>query len=357
MRTRTTDKKYNGLCWITRHHKDDISEPTFTTYFAKIPNGKSHKLVKIASDKDMLSKAELRQRAKDEIEKRSLRGYSDFTLDSFFQNKFLLNRRSLGIKTKEIERIWQKDISKVLGSTKLSDLEISSVQDLFDRLTLGSTERKGSQSVANSVIKILKSVYAFANQTGVVSHNPVANIKKHKETERVAYFNEDQKKRFLKALFSFGKEYKYSTALIYVLYLTGARLGELTSAKWSDLQGNKIVLEDHKTARKTGKARVIYLSAEAMSVINNMPRSNETIFKIKDPNTCWKQLRQKADLNEFRLHDLRHNFCSQAINNGFEMIQVGHLVGHKSVKTMQRYQHIMEETSENNIKQIGNLLK
>jgi len=350
MRTRTTDKKFNGLCWITRHIKDDPTQPTFTTYFAKIPNGKSHKLTKIGSDSDQVSLSVMRERAKDLIEKTLNRGSATQTLNQFFDEIFIPDRENQECDTIQMKNNWDRDIRNSLGSSKMIDLETVDIYKLFMKVS------KRSKSVGNKVLQLIKASYNLAIEVGILKYNPGHSIKKNSETDRVMFFTPEQKDRFMKALFSFGSEYKYSTAMIYVLYLSGARVGELARAKWTDLHGNKILLEDHKTAKKTGKPRVIYLSNEAMKIINNMPRSNETIFKIKDPNTCWKQIRVMADLKEFHLHDLRHNFCSQAVNNGIDMIRVGQLAGHKSVKTMEKYQHIFDQTSENDIKQIGNLL-
>ena len=352
MRTRTTDKKFNGLCWITRHIKDDPSQPTYTTYFAKIPNGnKSPRLVKVGSDKDQLSLAVLRERAKDEISKVSTRGNSDHTLNSFFDEIFIKDRERKKTETlRHFFYMWDNNIRNTLGMKRMVDLETIDIYQEFMKIS----ER--SESVANKCLQHIKSCYALAMDLGLVKFNPASSVKKNASENRIRFFNADQTVRFKKALFSLGEDHKFATALIYALYLTGARFGELRDAKWSDLHGNKIVRSKHKTKKITGQDRIIYLSPEAMNLINRLPKDNEYIFNCKYVKTAWNKIREIADLKEFHLHDLRHNFCTQAINNGIDLIRVGKLVGHKSVETMEKYAHVLDQTSDNDIKQIGNLL-
>ncbi len=57
---------------------------------------------------------------------------------------------------------------------------------------------------------------------------------------------------------------------------------------------------------------------------------------------AWDKIREEADLDNFRLHDLRHNFASAAINAGTPLAVVGALLGHKNTKTTQRYAHLAD---------------
>ncbi len=352
MRTRTTDKKFVGLCWITRHIKDDPSQPTYKTFYAKIPNGnKSPKLVKVGSDSEGVSLAVMRERAKTEIDKLTNRGNCNHTLNTFFDEIFVKDRELKNASTiRHFFYMWDFNIRNTIGNRKMIDLETIDIYQKFMKIS------SRSESVANKCLQHIKSCYSLAMDLGLLKYNPASSIKKNASQDRIRYFTPEQTIRFKKALFSLGEDHKFATALIYGLYLTGARLGELRDAKWTDLKGNQIIRSEHKTKKATGKDRIIYLSPEAMDLVNRMPRENEYIFNCKYVKTAWNKIRKLADLQEFHLHDLRHNFCTQAVNNGIDLIRVGKLVGHKSVETMEKYAHIIDQTSEQDIKQIGNLL-
>ena len=58
----------------------------------------------------------------------------------------------------------------------------------------------------------------------------------------------------------------------------------------------------------------------------------------------WTRIRERAGLNDVRLHDLRHSFASLLVNNGVPLYTVQKLLGHTQLKTTQRYAHLSEET-------------
>jgi len=47
-----------------------------------------------------------------------------------------------------------------------------------------------------------------------------------------------------------------------------------------------------------------------------------------------------ADLDDVRLHDLRHTFASVAVMNGMSLPIVGALLGHSKPQTTARYAHL-----------------
>jgi len=50
-----------------------------------------------------------------------------------------------------------------------------------------------------------------------------------------------------------------------------------------------------------------------------------------------------ADLTNVRPHDLRHTFASHAVNNGFSLPIIAKMLGHKDLKTTQRYAHLHDD--------------
>lgn len=54
----------------------------------------------------------------------------------------------------------------------------------------------------------------------------------------------------------------------------------------------------------------------------------------------FRSTRKKAGIENFRFHDLRRDFCSKLVQGGVDVVE---LVGHKDIKTTQRYAHLRPE--------------
>ncbi|MBI1912145.1 MAG: tyrosine-type recombinase/integrase [Deltaproteobacteria bacterium] len=57
----------------------------------------------------------------------------------------------------------------------------------------------------------------------------------------------------------------------------------------------------------------------------------------------WKALK-KAEIKEFRFHDLRHSFATRLVQNGVDLYKVQKLMHHREIKTTQRYAHHYPES-------------
>jgi integrase len=55
---------------------------------------------------------------------------------------------------------------------------------------------------------------------------------------------------------------------------------------------------------------------------------------------AWDRLRSRADLNDLRFHDLRHEAISRLFEMGLTVPEVALISGHKDVKILFRYTHL-----------------
>jgi len=63
---------------------------------------------------------------------------------------------------------------------------------------------------------------------------------------------------------------------------------------------------------------------------------------IKRP---WRQLCEEAQVEDFRFHDLRHDFASRLVQAGVDLYQVKDLLGHSSITLTERYAHLAPDAS------------
>ena len=355
MQTRKTDNKNTNLVMITRHFKDDISLPTYTTYYAKLyeKGRKTPRLKKIGISTEQVSLAVMRERCRLYIEEHGRFGRSSHTLDQAFYEIYLGELKKKSAKTiNDIKRNYEKDIKPHFGQMLMSDIDSPMILSWFNKLT----ER--TEGGANHCLTILKAMFTLCTALGVCKHNPCLPIKKNPDKERARSFTQGELIAFRAALKEAKSRSIYAWSFIMLMFLTGARKGELARATWGDIKGESIVLTDHKTKHKTGQDRYIYLNDLAKAVINNLPvgQDNETILKIKDPRTVWETIMRKANIKDFRMHDLRHNFASAGVNSGLDIIRTAALTGHMSLNSMKRYQRPNIERKLKDTKIIENQL-
>lgn len=64
-----------------------------------------------------------------------------------------------------------------------------------------------------------------------------------------------------------------------------------------------------------------------------------------------------ANIHAMRIHDLRHNFASLAVNSGESLYVVQHLLGHASPQTTQRYAHLQSQTLLDASEGVANIIR
>ncbi|WP_414899424.1 tyrosine-type recombinase/integrase [Rhizobium cremeum] len=182
----------------------------------------------------------------------------------------------------------------------------------------------------------------------VRADNPAKGVKKHKLVKHDRYLSVAELERLgaaLKAVEAEGAS-AFAIAAIRFLALSGCRRSEALSMQWEwiDFQHNLVKLPDSKTGQK-----VLLLGKEALEFLKILPHveGSPLVFPSASGGTTplsiqkiWGRVRQKAGLEDVRLHDLRHNFASTAVSSGLSLYIAGKLLGHSQPQTTQRYAHL-----------------
>ena len=144
--------------------------------------------------------------------------------------------------------------------------------------------------------------------------------------------------------------------------MTGCRKNEITRLRWDELFLDEGVLKLKDS--KTGKKEVV-LSDYAIKILSAAPTNDsDYIFPGKDGiepiqglQKIWQRIRQVADLQDVRIHDLRHTFASVAVSNGAPLYEVGRLLGHASIQSTQRYAHLERSRLKDSLNKFSKKLK
>ncbi len=200
------------------------------------------------------------------------------------------------------------------------------------------------------------------------NRNPCLGIKRYRENKRERYLNESELRRLIEVINQCeedGSEERGMMIFFRLLIFTGARQGELLTAKWSYVNHEESTLDLPDS--KTGKKKV-NLCPEAMAEISKLEplAGNPYIFPAyfigvpeklgrhhSPPNEMWHRILEKAEIKDFRKHDLRHAFASFAIMAGLTLEEIGQLLGHLTPQTTKRYSHLVDSHRKNLSNAVG----
>jgi integrase len=135
---------------------------------------------------------------------------------------------------------------------------------------------------------------------------------------------------------------------------TGMRQDEALSLKWIDVDLFRKTVTIMKS--KNGEKRTLPLNKRAFELLKAKTKTADTtdgyVFaseagtKILARNVYrgFQGALKRAEITDFRFHDLRHAFATKLVQAGVDIYKVSRLLGHKDIKMTQRYAHHCPES-------------
>jgi integrase len=143
-----------------------------------------------------------------------------------------------------------------------------------------------------------------------------------------------------------GLNGRHAEAVIQLALATGARLGEILSINWEDIDARGVV---RIRTEKNGPDRSIQLSDEALKFLEPFRdpgngyglifRSSRTGRRRGHVRNFWRAVRKAAKIEHVRFHDLRHTAASEMLRRGMMIRDVQYALGHSTVRMTERYAH------------------
>lgn len=224
------------------------------------------------------------------------------------------------------------------GDLNLSDITHALMREWVDEL-LGRMK----PATALRELTTLKSILNKAFREELLAQvPPFPRIKV--EPGRCRWLTVDEEKRLLLA------SPPHLRALIAFAVDTGGRRSELLKLDWQNVDLNRGFVTFRKT--KNGEDRSVRLTDRAKHVLTKLgPKEKGPVFTyrgqaIKCVKTAFGKARERAGIEDFRFHDLRHTFASRLVQQGVSLYEVMHLTGHKSFAMVQRYAHLAPDFQE-----------
>jgi len=204
-----------------------------------------------------------------------------------------------------------------------------------------TTERNARRSISRA--------FSWACEQGVLPSNPLKGMRCPKANIRQRALTDGEFRGLLRAS---DKDFK---VLLYALSETGCRPKEARTLRWSDVREDRWVLAEHKTAYKTGRTRVIFLTKPMRKLMRVLWKGSVSEFVFvnarKKPWTVnamrlrIMRIKKNTDLaKDVCSYLLRHAWGTNAILNGVDPITVAACMGHNSLDMISRvYVHLADK--------------
>ncbi len=235
---------------------------------------------------------------------------------------------------------WKSYIAPWAGKRRLADFRRLDVRNFH--LQLGADI---GQVTANRVIALIRAIY---NRT-IREHelellNPAISITAFRERSRTRRLQHGEIRAFFEALAAEANQ-DIRDFILLLLY-TGARKSNLLAMRWKDLDLNVGTWVVPAEQAKSGVEIPIALAGTVCEILRarqSQPQ-NEFVFPgrygrghLKEPKIGWDRIRNRAGLQDLRMHDLRRSLASYQLDTGAPLEVIQKTLGHENRTTTEVY--------------------
>lgn len=243
-------------------------------------------------------------------------------------------------RSEQSDRSRIKTLLDTFGDYRLASLTSTQVAKFRDQRlkVVGPQSVIHEISLLNRVLKTATMDWGIALPGGLPTTQVRKPTKPHGRDRRVS---ESEIAKILEAT-----ESAELRTIITLAVETGMRRNELASLLWEDVDLAKQTAHLPKT--KTDVPRTIPLSKAAVAALRTFGvRNNGRIFSLQAESMSQAFERackpHRANISDFRFHDLRHEATSRLFEKGLNVMEVAAITGHKTLDMLKRYTHLRAE--------------
>ena len=249
-----------------------------------------------------------------------------------------------------------------LGQLFVRETDGSAIGRWYDNLT---SVRELSPGTAVRHFNVMhhmmeKASTIWSKGTGI-ERNPADQVEvRRPDDQRDRYLAEDELRRLKRALDEkmyqkntrgwgvkvINKTFMRLRMIVLIALTTGMRSSEIFGLDWSDVMYGEGLLAV-RAKLKGGKMRYVPMPPELAGELRRYPvvTGEDRIFPPEPGAVSGRQrvegsfddLLERAGIQDFRFHDLRHTFASWYMMNGGDLYELAKILGHSNIKMTERY--------------------
>ena len=267
-----------------------------------------------------------------------------------------------------------------LFDTPLDEISIAQIEQW--RSKSKKSGLKGSS--INRCTTALKSAINWAAKRNIIEANPITKLERLSENDsvkKVRYLTKEERTRLMAALDAREDEIKrgrdshnkwltergmktlpslkegdfadHLKPIILLSLSTGMRRNSILSLEWRDVNFDDRIIMVRAATSKSGVQYYAPMNKIAFDSLyrwrNQVKNTSPSNLVFPSPKTgkimgdcrsSWVNLMKAANIENFRWHDMRHDFASQLVMKGVDLNTVRELLGHADLKMTLRYAHL-----------------
>ena len=312
------------------------------------------------------------------------------TLGYFLENHYepwaAINRKSGAASLKKIECHFA-----FLYPLQLDEISILRIENWrTEKLQAGL-----KPTTINRVTAALRAVLSKAVEWEFIELHPLTKLKllRVDTSPNVRFLSQQEEARLQQAMVEYDRDLKearqrgnefrlkrryellpslmestYADRLVPMIHLslkTGIRQGELFELCWRDVNVDGAVITVRAETSKANKTRHIPLGPTALATLKAWRDQHKEVSgegrvfpgknggRLNNVKKSWAQVLRRSSIDNFRWHDMRHDFASKLVMNGVPLNTVRELCGHSDMNTTLRYAHLAPEHKAEAVASLG----
>lgn len=233
-------------------------------------------------------------------------------------------------------------IRHLLYFTQYENIDIEIINDYCRYRKLSNVKN----ATINRELTVIRSAINYYNKhKNTQIYNPFNGFKLFESDFIPRYLNEEECKDLLMA----SIDNLHLHAFITLALNTGSRAGELKTLQWENVFMDEKFMTIRNSLSKNKKTVHKPLNKSAIVALERLKKNNNSEWVFYNENTnfhfitfrrSFKKACEKANLENIRIHDLRHTFASLLVQRGVPIYHIMQLLGHSDIKTTQKYAHL-----------------
>jgi integrase len=237
-----------------------------------------------------------------------------------------------------------KHLLPVFGSRTLAAITTEMIEDYI----LGRSDEGAAASTIYKEYALGRRMFNVARkQWKWIANNPWSDIEfsdlQEIDNERERWLTVDEERALIE---SAGPPY-LADIIVFAIH-TGCRRGEILSCQWRenvDMKRQTVTVQ----ASKGGTRKVIPMSDTLFRMLVERSKVTDISkrvfpYEMNAVKDAFERAVEKAKLGDFHFHDLRHTFATRLVQAGVDLYAVKNMMGHRSIKTTERYAHHAPES-------------
>ncbi len=224
--------------------------------------------------------------------------------------------------------------------TLIASLTSEDIDD-FKRALRQTKTRLGENmtpATVNRYLALLRSSLRLAARRGYRHREPMAGVKFNRENnQRDRICSTEEYAKLVEAA-----EPELGLAIMFG-YWTGMRLGEIVNLRWKQIDLRERVLRLRRSETKEADAKQVPLARELVEHLHELPRNIDgNVFTRTNVALSGQfgRLCKRLEIDDLRFHDLRHTAVTRLRRAGVDIITIKAITGHKTLKTLERYNKV-----------------